>query len=147
MMPEQSIDIQLVDGRGRPATVKDVLAEIHLFMSGDYRYGFKVGRTNDAGQLTISGKEIEKLRRDCAKENLMDYNTPLEECDPVVKILIPSEKELRTQCENVKRLHDRPPEWAIRWPANGRVTASEKMVEVTGPEIRANIVVDPIGTR
>jgi len=51
-----------------------------------------------------------------------------------------------TQYENVIRVHERLPAWAIHWPANGRIIAKDKMVETTGLRTLAHMVVDPISS-
>ena len=91
MKPDQSLEIQLSDHADQPVNLGNVVVEIHFFTGGRYRYAFKVGRTDDAGHLSISYREIERLRGENAVENLMDYNTKLEDCDPTIKIVVPSE--------------------------------------------------------
>lgn len=55
----------------------------------------------------------------------MDYNTPLEDCDSTVRIVIPSEQQLRAQFDLAMRSYPQPPEWASPWPSNSRVKPSE----------------------
>jgi hypothetical protein len=99
MHPNQAINIQLVADGNKALEVSDILIEIQFFTNGNDRFGFKVGRTNEKGKLTISYSDVEHLRCENAQRFLMDYNTKLEECDPTLKIEIPSERELRDEFE------------------------------------------------
>jgi|SRR6185437_5564739 len=125
MAPDQSIEIQLAATTGEPLCLADVVVEVHFFTNGQYRYAFKVGRTDQAGHLRVSYREIESIRRRNALENLMDYNTKLDDCDPIVKIVVPSEAHLRNQYDSALRGYQQPPVWAESWPANAKVAPTE----------------------
>jgi hypothetical protein len=114
----QSIAIQLVDDDGKRLKLSDVLVEVHFFTKGDYRYGFKIGRTDDNGYLCVSYSEIEATRRHHREDNLMDFNTKLEDCDPMVKVVAPSRQNLQEQYDSAVRFYRAPPSWAKTWPAN-----------------------------
>lgn len=132
MKPSQSIEIQLVNDHGEPLPIGNVVVEVHFATKGNYRFGFKVGRTDESGALDVSYADIEKVRRSNAEENLMDYNTKLEDCDPTVKVTIPSERKLREQHDNAMRFYQAPPAWAKEWPSNAQVKENEKSVELIG---------------
>ena len=101
--------------------------------------GTKVPVTTEAKPETKSAavqmqmfRPFESLRREDAAENPMDYNTKLEACDPTVRLVVPSETELRKQYDNAMRFYREPPAWADPWPANGRVHPAAKLVELIG---------------
>lgn len=133
MHPDQAIRIQLVDGENKPLHVGDVLVEIHFFTNGNYRFGFKVGRTNDVGELTISYSDVERLRAVNAQRFLMDYNTNLEQCDSTIKIEMPSERQLRDASQVALKAYGTEPEWAKAWPSNYRIESKPVLVHLEGP--------------
>lgn len=144
MKPNQFIDIQLVNGNGRPLNLSNVVVEVHFFTKRNFRYCFEVGRTDDAGHVRTSYADVEKLRWSNAQENLMDYNTKLDSCDPQVKIVIPTEQQLREQHDNAMRFYQVPPLWAKLWPSNAKVNALEKLVELTEEITRVEIPAQPV---
>jgi hypothetical protein len=129
----QSIEIQLVDANGDPIRLSNISIEMHFFTKGNFRYGFKLASTDESGSLRATYDDLEELRSRDAEGNLMDYNTKLDECDPQVKIMIPSEQQLRQQYDNVMRFYQTPPQWAKNWPSNGRIEAPlEVLTELDG---------------
>ena len=120
MKPGQSIEIQLETSPGNPLELGNVLLEIHLFTRGTFRYGFQAGRTDNNGRLNITYLSLENLRAANAKQFLMDYNTPLVDCDPTVEILAPSEEELRDASDSVLRSYGRRPDWLPTGPQTNR---------------------------
>jgi hypothetical protein len=142
MKPGQSINIQLTTGDKKPLPISDVLVLINLFTGGKYRYGFVAGRTDKEGRLIVSYEDIEKLRRANAQEFLMDYNTKLEDCDPFVQIVVPSEKDLLDRKEKVFQNFGRTPEWAVIWPSNAKVRSQENTVKLVGQTVEVPISVD-----
>lgn len=127
---DQLMEIQLTDADSSSAPFSNILVEVHFFTKGNYRYGFKVGRTDETGHLSVTGTDIEIIRQRNAEENLMDYNTELADCDRLVKVVIPSEQQLQQQLENAIRFYAKPPEWAKHWPENGRISGTDKSVEL-----------------
>jgi hypothetical protein len=140
MKPGQTIHIQLTDAEARPLPIDNVLVQIEFFTNGNYRYGFEAGRTDDRGQLIVSYDDVENRRRKCSLENLMDYNTRLDDCDPIAKIAILSERELRSREQKVVRNYGREPEWADAWPSNARLEAEEKTVELSGQTVNVEVL-------
>jgi hypothetical protein len=131
MNRSQSIEIQLADGTGQPLHLGNVVTELHFFTGGRFRYAFKVGRTDEIGHLSTSYGNIEVLRRANATENLMDYNTRLEDCDSTVKVVVPSQEHLAKQYESAVRAYHQAPAWARIWPSNAKVKAEERSVQLT----------------
>ncbi|MGC1614897.1 MAG: hypothetical protein WA736_09430 [Candidatus Acidiferrum sp.] len=133
MKQGQSIQIRLVTETGEPIQLGNVEVEINFFVNKSYRYGFKAGRTDELGFLSISYADVETLRRRDAAKNLMDYNTKLEACDPIIEIAILSEEALREQYDNAMRGYKRPPAWAKNWPSNAQIDAAPRKIELDGP--------------
>jgi hypothetical protein len=141
MRPDQSIEVQLLDKSGKRLAVGNVLVDLHLYARGNFRFAFRVGRTDSEGKLTITYADVEAQRRANAEFNLMDYNTKLDDCDPRVEIVVASEKELRDQYENVLRSYKKPPAWAADWPANAQVTGHREPIELSGKVTTAGLSV------
>jgi len=139
MQTDQSIDIQLVDGSGRPAAIGNVMIDLAFYTKGNFRYRFGVGRTDGSGRLAVAYAGVETIRKENAEFDLMDYNTKLEECDPRVEIVIDSEEELRERYRKVLRSYASPPAWAKDWPSNASVRAQKRSVELAGPVTRVEI--------
>ena len=133
MKPDQSIELHLVRPTGEAANISNVVLDIHFRTNGNFRYGFRLGHTDQHGRLSVAYADLETLRRRDAEENLMDYNTPLDNCDPEVKILLVSEQQLREQANNAVRFYRTLPAWAGNWPANKTLKAWEGVVELGGP--------------
>jgi hypothetical protein len=130
MKPAQSIQIQLVNGNGKPLHLGNVKLEIHFFTHGNFRYAFGVGLTDEKGYLKTSYSDVEKERREDSEYNLMDYNTKLDDCDSTVKIVILSGQELRERNEKALRYFDKPLDWAKNWPSNSKVKTQPVSVEL-----------------
>jgi hypothetical protein len=142
MNPGQTINIQLTTGENKPFPIHDVLVLINLFTGGTYRYGFVAGRTDKEGRLNVSYDDLEKLRRANAQEFLMDCNTKLEDCDPLVQIVVPSVEDLLARKAKVLENFGRAPDWAMTWPSNAKVKAQESTVKLVGQTVDALI---PVG--
>jgi hypothetical protein len=130
MKPGQIVEIQLEDASGAPLRLGNVFLEIRFFTRGNYRYGFNIGRTDSCGTLRVSYSDVETLRAENAKQSLMDYNTPLIDCDPVIEIRVPTEEELRSRLESVQKSYGTVPAWAQHWPSNGEVEAQPRKIEL-----------------
>ena len=119
------------------------MVDFSFFTKGAFRYRFGIGRTNSAGQLTVSYHDVEMIRTQNAQFDLMDYNTRLEECDAAIEITIDSGDQLRERYENVRRVYRRSPDWAENWPANASVQPYQKRVAVAGPLTEVKIQIQP----
>jgi hypothetical protein len=140
MNPGQKVFIQLVSEKGEPVVPDNVLVDIDLYTVGNFRYKFIIGRTDQAGQLNFTYSDVEKLRLDNAHYFLMDYNTRLEECDPTIRISVPSEHELKARNENAVRSFHKSPEWAAHWPSNGKIVTQAKSVKLAAETTRVELV-------
>jgi hypothetical protein len=130
MQPNQSLEISLEDSPGISLPLANVIIQVHLFTKGNYRYSLHAGRTDNNGQLNLSYADIEQWRDSNAKHFLMDYNTPLEECDPTVEIFVPTENSLRQAVENVKEGYGKMPAWAADWPSNNQIESGPQKFEL-----------------
>jgi hypothetical protein len=130
MNPRQSLEIQLVGNNGTQLQIGNVLLELNFFVGGQYRFGFKIGRTNSVGALTISYDDVEQIRTGRAVENLMDYNSKPDDCDNRIQIVIPSERTLREQVAVVQRIYQTAPEWSKHWPSNANIRPAEALVDL-----------------
>jgi len=94
MKSNQSIIVQLVDSTGKIIRQDGVIITIAFFLRGKYRYGFKVGPSDEHGSIHIYYVDLEESRlRDLAIQP-MDFKTRFEECDDVVEIRMPTGDEL-----------------------------------------------------
>jgi hypothetical protein len=101
-----------------------------------------LGKTDENGQLNISYADIENLRHDSSLEFLMDYNTPLIDCDPYVVVIVPSNEDLLTMKRDALENFDRIPDWAISWPSNSNEKTIKVNIDLTKPVLDALILVD-----
>jgi hypothetical protein len=131
MQPKQSLAIQLTSLPGCEVKTGDILLDIKLFTRGSFRYQFKAGRTDAKGKLSITYADLEFQRASNAKLFLMDYNTPLTDCDPLVEISIPSDRELKIASEYVEQNFGTVPTWATPWPSNAIVEGLPQKVTLT----------------
>ncbi len=139
MKPGQSIQIQLTDERARPLRIDNIVVQIEFFTKGNYRYEFEAGRTDENGKLIVSYDDLEKQRYKSSMENLMDYNTKLEECDPTVRLAILTEQDLRLKRQKVKQLYEKEPDWAAIWPSNAYIEAEAKTIELSSQTVRVEL--------
>jgi hypothetical protein len=142
MKQGQEIHVQMSTKEGQPLPVGNILLLIHFFVGGNYRFGFELGRTDDAGHLTVSYDEVEKRRHSAAQEFLMDYNTKLEECDSAVQIIAPSEQDLLSRKQRVIENYGRIPDWAVAWPSNARIRPQTRRVELVGQAVEVHVCAD-----
>lgn len=130
MRDDFRFEIQLADRVGNPVA-KEVLIDIVLFLRQRVRYRFNLGTTDGSGLIKIDFQRLEEIRRSNQKDNLMDYNTPLTECDSIVEILVPSSGELKQRLEAVRK-----------WFADDSVAdviAKAKNDEVTCDPLRVDV--------
>lgn len=145
MKPGQSIEIQLEDNSGKDLPLRDVVVRLRLFTNGNFRYAFHVGLTDRCGHLSVSYDDVEGLRSENAHHFMMDYNTRLEDCDPQISVVVPSEPTLREQYDAVMRHFGTPPEWSNPWPANGALIVTDEVraplaEAVTEVRVRSQLV-------
>ena len=94
MKPDDAFKLQLVDNDGDPLALAGASVSIDFFMHGNHRYGFRLGPTDHAGQLTVRYDDVETKRLASLEVQPWDYKTRLEECDSYVVFSVPSQEEL-----------------------------------------------------
>ncbi len=143
MIQGQTIRVQFSTKDGKPLQIGDIMLLIQFSKDGNYCYEFEIGRTDISGRLIVSYGEVEKRRSACAEEFPAEFSTRVEECDPVVKILVPSERELAARmrkfnedyvAENCAGLG-----WAAPWPSNARIKAQEITVDLTEKTVEVHL--------
>ena len=94
MDPETEIIVQLVGKDAQPIELAGIEIDVRFYTGGQTRYTFILGRTDENGAVRAQLDEIERQLEENQRILLMDYNTPLDDCDPVVGIIAPSVEEL-----------------------------------------------------
>jgi len=133
----ETLIIQIGDESGKPLRLLGIYIDVEFYIDGQHRYGFRFGPTDDNGRLRISYSDVEAERVLDAKFNLMDYNTPLDECDDCLKVKIPSADVLRKAYEwQAKSLAGGASSEAKGWlkSANAKIKANETSVKLHGTE-------------
>src|SRR5258708_21305298 len=139
MIQGQTIRVQFSAKDGKPLQIGDILLLIQFSKDGNYCYEFEIGSTDISGRLIVSYGEVEKRRSACAVEFPAEFSTRVEECDPVVKILVPSEKDLAARMRKFNEDYGRPPDWAAPWPSNARIKPQEITVDLTGKTVEVHL--------
>lgn len=88
------VNVQLVDSSGIALPVANVILDIHLYLTGVRRYSFTGGETDSGGYCSIKLDDVTEQWIENRKLFLMDYNTPLQDCDDEVGISAPSADDL-----------------------------------------------------
>lgn len=149
MKPGQIIFVSLIDLSGTPLQMSGIYVDVELYTHGNYRYGFRMGATNEQGELKIDYAMVEAKRAESAAVFLMDYNTPLEACDERVKISIPSEQILKKAYDGIGAWFGGvTPEYAKGWLTanNSKVKADEIFVELNAGETIVPMLCDRVGS-
>ena len=94
MRPGSLLQIQLNDSDNLPLAIAKVFVDVAFQKEGRERYRFEAGETDSSGQISASYEHFEKIRRDNQSFAIMDYNTMLEDCDPVITVNVPTPAEL-----------------------------------------------------
>jgi hypothetical protein len=93
-MTDEELTVRLRDAKGDPVPVAGVHLDLHFYIEGRFRYSFSLGRTDVHGVCRTTFQEIERQLEANRRLFLMDYNTPLTDCDTLVGIAAPSGGEL-----------------------------------------------------
>lgn len=143
MRPGSILDIQLSSGHGVPLAISNVIIEVAFLQGGRERYRFDAGETDVDGNLSVSYDRFENIRKDNQSFALMDYNTKLEECDPILVVRVPTMAELHQRLDALNKwFPDRAPAIAerIKSANNGRVEAREvRALTVDGGRTRVDL--------
>lgn len=94
MKPGDVMDVQLVDESMQPLSLPDVSLSIDFFLNGTHRYGFRIDGTDHDGHRRVTYEDVEQRRLQNLEAQPWDCKTRLEECDPLVRLSVPSQAEL-----------------------------------------------------
>jgi hypothetical protein len=127
------LQIQLNDSDNMPLAIAKVFVDVAFQKEGRERYRFEAGETDSSGRISASYDHFEKIRRDNQAFAVMDYNTMLEDCDPVISVSVPTPAELTRRVaalrkwfpERMRALSER-----VAASNNGRVQVEETRVEL-----------------
>lgn len=130
-MTGEQIMVRLRDPKGQPVPVGGVHLDIRFYVEGRFRYSFSLGRTDVHGICRTTFGGIEQQLEANRRLFLMDYNTPLSDCDTAVGIAAPATGEL------IEREAARAKWWPEESPAyvgaaNDRVRCPEQKFELRG---------------
>ena len=137
MKPEQSIVVELVDEAGASLQLAGVYVDLELYTRGRYRYGFRLGATNNSGRICIDYEMVEEKRSEGARVFLMDYNTPITDCDRRVKIHVPTADELKKAYDGIGQWFEgKKPAYAEGWRTanNAKIESKEIFAELQDGE-------------
>lgn len=90
--------VQLADRDGSPIT-KVVFIDAIVYLKRKVRYRFNLGATDSSGLIEVSFSRLEQIRQENQEGNIMDYNTPLTDCDSIIELVVPSAMELEQRRE------------------------------------------------
>lgn len=102
MKDDFRFEVQLTDRDGGSIS-KVVFIDALVFLRKKLRYRFSLGTTNSSGLMEVSFNQLEQIRRNNQKDNLMDYNTTLQECDSTLEFVVPSAEELEQRLDAARR--------------------------------------------
>lgn len=94
MKPTDVLNVHLTDAQERTIQMSDVSISIDFFFHGNHRYGFRLGPTDKDGHLRVTYSDVEERRRANLKVQPWDYKTRLDECDPIIRVSVPTQDEL-----------------------------------------------------
>ena len=94
LMDDTPITVRLIDRAGNSLPIANILVDLRFYVEGRYRYGFGLGRTKTDGVLRTTLGDIQNQLDENRRSFLMDYNTPLSDCDDLVGIYAPTPDEL-----------------------------------------------------
>lgn len=128
-MIDEELTICLRDPKGQPLRVAGVKLDIHFYTGGRFRYSFCLGQTDADGVCRTTLDRLEEQLEANQRLFLMDYNTPLADCDTLVGIMAPTPRELaEREAARAKWWPDEPSIHANA--ANHRVHSREHKFEL-----------------
>ena len=128
-MTGEELTVQLRDAEGEPVRVAGVHLDLLFYVEGRFRYSFSLGRTDVHGVCRTTFEDVEQQLEANRRLFLMDYNTPLSDCDRLVGITAPAASELvEREASRAKWWPDEPPMYV--GAANDRVRCPEQKFEL-----------------
>lgn len=127
-MIEGQLTVQLRDPKGEPLRLAGVHLDIRFYNAGRFRYSFSLGRTDADGICRTTLEEVQRQLQANQRLFLMDYNTPLSDCDTMIGIVAPTARELSER--EAARSKYWPEEPQMDAGANDRVHSLEQKFEL-----------------
>jgi hypothetical protein len=123
------ITVQLCDGKGNPLSIAGVHLDVRFYTRGRFRYSFSLGATDVHGSSCTTFGELERQFQANRRFFLMDYNTPLSDCDTLVGVAAPTADELaEREAARSKWWPEAPPLYL--GAANDRVRCREQKFQL-----------------
>lgn len=97
------LKVELVRLDGIALALANVALDINFYVSGVKLYSFSAGETDAKGVCSMNYQHVFEQWLENRRLFLMDYNTPLQDCDDEVGIWAPSATELDRRLSAVKR--------------------------------------------
>ena len=123
---------------GRTVPIANVIIDAAFFAEGKQRYQFFAGQTDVGGQLVARYDHFDRERTNNALQNLMDYNTRLEDCTSQLRLHVPSLEELMQRLKAVEKWYPelaQPLAERIAVCANGKVKVDDATVQLESGRI------------
>ncbi len=115
--------------------MSNIAVSVQFLVSGNVRYHFGLGLTDQTGCVKASYSDFEEHRR---------KNTKLDEVDSTVRILIESDQELRKRDDYARRVFkESSPWWGNGWPLNAVIKPQERIVELGDGTTMVQIHTEP----
>lgn len=93
-MTVEELTVRLHGPKGEPLAIAEVHLDLRFYIEGRFRYSFSLGRTDGYGVCRTTLLEIERQLEANRRIFLMDYSSPLTDCDTLVGIVAPTAGEL-----------------------------------------------------
>ena len=128
-MSHDELTVQLIDANGEALRVCGVHLDLRFYTEGRFRYSYSLGRTDAHGVSRTTLQDIQRQLEANQRLFLMDYNTPLADCDTLVGIVAPSMSELvEREAARAKWWPNDPSTYV--GASNGRVRCREQRFEL-----------------
>jgi hypothetical protein len=128
-MSEGDLTVRLRDGNGDAVRIAGVHLDLRFYTQGRFRYSFSLGKTDVHGACHTTIEQLESQLEANQRLFLMDYNTPLAECDTLVGIVAPRAGELVEREAARAKWWPNEPSMSAR-AANDRVHCQEQKFEL-----------------
>jgi hypothetical protein len=149
MKPGQVLQIELRQAANdKPAAIANVIVDVYFHLNQKQRYGLRAGVTDAQGRLMLTYEDLENSRRRNAELQPWDYKTRIDECDPLLRVVVPSKPDLMRAYEIARSFAGGAvPADAASWlsAANDQVHAPPVTAETVGEQTKILIPVEFTG--
>jgi hypothetical protein len=147
MREGQAILVRVQDPTDRWRPVPDVILQIALFKDGKRRYAFSLPPSSPEGIVRATYLDLEKMRLENSRLFIMDYNTPLDECDDVFSVVLRPERDLVRAIDSILRNKWNNMESIVHEYGssdNKRYSGSEELFQINGDLCSVTYYLRPI---